>query len=383
MDPARPNFKTVEVETPPVAPQASQSVQPPPEGETQIPVKGRPDHPIRRLLFLIPVVLIIGTIAAMTYLTNSNSRTRNLPTETQTPMPTLTPATPVPTPTPGPNSYSHPKFSFRYPQYLTLVECENSVHLDVPTDPKNPELDVDIQSFCDEDAASAAVISIEYAESLPLPAFDSEVETTEESIEIDGVSATRTLTDESITISFEFEELTFVVTLTNKDFGEDFGLIIESFKLKEEDPTKDWETFNNIIHNYDVSYPPDWTLIVEEGERGGIGDAIEIRKNADIFQLNNLVIETTAELENASFTASEIISSTRNLAGWTSGPKSDLRNIGGGNAQVVQGRLDGKWNAFVVIWYRNSVIQMTWSDSFDRAEQETFDNIISTFKFTK
>jgi hypothetical protein len=87
-------------------------------------------------------------------------------------------------------------------------------------------------------------------------------------------------------------------------------------------------------------------------------------------------------VNDAAFTASQIVSSTRTLSGWKDSPKIELKKLGGGDAQVIQGELSGKWRAYVVIWYKNTVIQMTWEDEIARPDQQIFDNMLASFELT-
>ena len=108
----------------------------------------------------------------------------------------------------------------------------------------------------------------------------------------------------------------------------------------------------------------------------------EISKDPANKTVNNLVLQTSSNVANAALTASEIVSSTRTLSGWSDPPKIELKKLGGGDAQVIQGELTGKWRAYVVIWYKNTVIQMTWDDDVGKGEQQVFDNMLASFEFT-
>jgi hypothetical protein len=94
------------------------------------------------------------------------------------------------------------------------------------------------------------------------------------------------------------------------------------------------------------------------------------------------MVQTSKNVPNASLTASEIISSTRNLSGWEGTPTTELSSLGGGSSQVISGVLSGEWNEIIVIWYQSSVVQMTWKDAKDKPQQQYVDNMLASFKFT-
>jgi hypothetical protein len=130
-----------------------------------------------------------------------------------------------------------------------------------------------------------------------------------------------------------------------------------------------------------LKYPQTWTLSATQDKDGKYSARSEISRGEE-QTVNNLIIQTSNNVANAALTASEIISSTRTLSGWSKPPTIELKRLGGGDAQVIQGELSGKWRAYIVIWYKNTVIQMTWDDDVVQSQQQIFENILASFEFT-
>ena len=338
------------------------------------------EHPLRRLLFLVPAIILVATIAIAARLMNNKPVVREAVIPA-TPAPSLAPATPAPTLAPRPKAFIKPLFSFQYPPELSLLECtDNSmVYLFTPS----AESTSDISEFCSN--LPNVVVSVYYG-TTKLPGESGEVVKTEE-LEIDGVTASKRVLksgESEITIvDFEFDSKFYKVKLTGSTFTDALNKVVETFKLKEEDPTKDWETFTNSGYYYKLKYPPEWKVITQISKEEELGPKLEIRKEESETKLHNLIIETQLGIKDVSLTASQTISSTKNLSGWKMSPTAEFRSVGGGNAELIQGQLNGNWSAFVVVWYRDILVQMTWNDNLSQDDQETFENILSTFEFTK
>jgi hypothetical protein len=383
MDPARPKITTVEVQeqTPLVAniQTAPVPTQPVPQEPRQLP----PRTKFRNLLFIIPAILLVTTIIVAGYITQK--RLIKVPLEpSPTPLPSLEPATPIPTPKPivKLKNYmsANADFSFQYPEDIVLIECSQRIHFL----PSSEEVNLD--EFCD--SSKLGVIYLEYSDQPIDLTFDAGVEVTEEYMKVDSMDGTKKTVkspdDKTETyVVFENEDLNFVAALINNDYAAQFSQVLVSFELVEEDPTKDWKTFQDNLQRFSLEYPPDWTATssgVQKRNQEQKGSA-RVSKNPDDTKYHTLVIESTLNVPNATLLASEAISTTRNLLGWRVPPTVDLRSLGGGTAQVVQGQLNGNWQVFIVAWYKNRLIQFAWSDTLTREEQKNLDLMLSTFKF--
>lgn len=172
----------------------------------------------------------------------------------------------------------------------------------------------------------------------------------------------------------------FVAYLDENVSEDELGKILESVVFLVD--SSDWKTYDNTTYGYKINYPPDWAESTAIIGKDGLSPKTDIGRNPADRSLNNLVIQTSTNQANAALTASDIISSTRTLSGWSSPPKIELRKLGGGDAQIIQGELSGKWRAYVVIWYKNSVIQMTWDDTPGKPYQKYFEKMLETFEFT-
>jgi hypothetical protein len=325
---------------------------------------------VKKLLFLIPAVLLVATIFVVAQLSGNNYTSRNpelIPTAT----PTETPATPVPTETPMPTKeYKNDDLliSMQIPDdYEVLSEDETSISLGrggtelfvVRTD--------EFTNFDDEDETSETTVGGKEAVRLSLP--------DDGSIPIEIVQ-----TIEESASAQDGPRYEFVMYVEDSELSAEFEKILNSVIFLVD--TTDWETFENTTYNYMISYPPSWTAKTALTDKGEITSRSTISKDPDEKNFNNLVIQTDSNVDNAAFTAGEIVSSTRTLSGWIGKPSIELRKLGGGDAQIIQGELTGKWRVYVVIWYKNTVIQMTWDDEVEKGEQQVFDNILSSFEFT-
>ena len=333
-------------------------------------------HPLRKLMFLIPAGILVATIGIAAYLTNSTPTTRE-PEPTVAPVQTEPPATPEPTPVPKPKTFSHSelRYSFTYPSDFSVADCNENVYLMTSVQFESLDTADDICSDLFANGSSPVEISTATSE-FELP--EGEVD----EIEVGGETALRLAVDGNTFVTFEFDGNFYQLLLSNQNFAPEFQVILESFKLREEDPTADWPTFENDTYGYKIKHPEDWQVLFDQDEDDDeIGPRVDIKESSDSGRLHTLTILSEKDLDNVSLSATQTISSTKNLSGWRSPPTAEFRNLGGGNSEVIQGQLGGEWTAFVVIWYRDLLIQMEWRDAPNQDMIETFENIISTFEF--
>lgn len=363
--PEVPVSEAAVVETvPQMPPQAPPVVSPTPTAPS-LPqfnnVMAKP-HPVRKLLFLIPAVLLVATIYFVARITGNNYTMRE-------PAPTILP-TAEPTATPTPTSTPPAVKTYKNEEMLVQFSIPDdfAVILEEPTS----------VSFGRSDTELFVVRTDEFTN------YDEEDETSE--YIVGGREAVMlNLTEEGsvpvkVVQTIDEPKYEFVMYPENAELEEELVAILDSVVFLVD--TTNWKTFDNSTFNYQIKYPPEWSLAENTDEEGIHAAKSEISKDANNKTLNNLVIQTSSNLTNAALTASEIVSSTRTLSGWSNPPKIELRKLGGGDAQVIQGELTGKWRAYVVIWYKNTVIQMTWDDNVNKLEQQTFDNILASFEFT-
>jgi len=390
MDSSRPRFETVEVDSNQTPPPPVSSEQPPqslPDNEPQIAKKGSLKHHIGKFVFLVPALLILGTIFAAAYFFNNQFRQYTEPTPAPTVAPTLAPATPEPTIPPEAklNSYQAKKFSFDYSSELLLTECDNFIYLKAATN--SAEIN-------DNDCDAAAKDHVIYVQHTTKNPSINTSNTDQSELTVDNVEAKKYT---SIAENEEyFEYVVFNQVLVDEtaptyfvvrndsgsEYNDEFNKILETFKLIKIDPTETWETYEDTTYEFSFKYPSEWTLVPPPEKNKSTKNIVEIRKSANEFKLNTLHIEADLLESDPEVSAGEIIVSTRNLAGWVNKPPIEYRNIGGGTAQVLQGILEGKWYTFVIIWRKNVFIQMSWTDTLEKLEQETFNNMFSTFKFS-
>jgi hypothetical protein len=371
-DSPRPKIQTVEV--PPDKPSSEPAQD---SSQPQILVEGKKDYS-KHFAFVVPAFLLIITIVLVGYGVNWYISSRPKPTPVPAPAPTLIPATPTPTPEAIVKDKIYTNlgygFSFKYSEDLNLLECDSAVYLYNGSSSENVTADCSGKDFY--------LVAIDFAGADFYPAFpkSTDYEIKEISVDIAGVNGVRQeiINDEKkvylIGVTFSENDNYFLIKINRSDAKEELDKIVSNFEFVE-DVTKDWLLYSNLY--YSIKYPPDWRL---QANDSGEGSSI-IAKNADEKKLQNLVIDFSANVANANLTASEVISSTKNLSGWVQVPSVDIRNIGGGTAQILQGQLNGDWHTFVVIWYKNRLVQIVWFDNPDRGNQELFDNMLSSFKF--
>jgi hypothetical protein len=371
-DPARPKIQTVEVppSNPPEDP-VQDSTQP------QVLVEGKKDYS-KNFVFIIPAFLLVITVVLVGYGIDWYIGSRPKPTPAPIPIPTLVPATPTPTPEPivEDKSYSNldQGISFKYSENLSLLECENSIYLYNSNTFEGGDFN------CNSQEGYAVLISFGRDNFYPVISESPDYKISESVIIVAGVSAVRQemVSDKNgrylIAATFSHNGNYFLIKIDKSEYGSEFNKLISSFSF-DIARTSDWIEYTNSY--YSLKYPPNWILAASENGSG----ISRISKNADEKKLQNLVIDFSANVANANLSASEVISSTRNLSGWKKLPSLDIRNIGGGTAQILQGQLDNDWHTFVVIWHKNRLVQIIWFDNLDRENQEVFDNILSSFKF--
>ncbi len=337
------------------------------------------DSIFRHFHFLIPASLLLIPIILGPYLARYILRLRPSPTPTPTQAPVLIPSTPAPTPKPiVQNKLYHNldlEFSFEYPENLFLVECGGAVYLFDVNTPSSSD------NFCNN--LEGTVISIKTAPSsfyLPLEE-DSSIKIEEQAISIAGVDAIErkiediNTKDYKIYVTFSKDGKThFQVALISKLYQQEFDKLVKSFDFTG-DLTVNWQSYLSAEYGFSLKYPPDWRL---SEPRSG---SVEIRKTEN-SDLASLIIDASKNLSNANLTASEIISSTKTLSGWLKPPSVEIRNLGKGTAQILQGQFSGSWRVFVAIWYKNRLVQVIWNDSPDQPDTKNFDLILSSFTFT-
>jgi len=362
--PQMPNVETSVTSTPEVAqpPEVPPNLVPPPQIENTIPASNIPpgghnvhgrQHPAKKFLFLIPAVLLVATIFFVAKFTGNNYTMRQ-PAPYTSPEPTLTPATPAPTPTAIPTRV--------YRNDELLIQMEIPEDYEILSETKD---DVKMGRSDREILILSRQGDTDYREEEG------------EKVTIGGKEAVKFANIIYITEAPNYQFATFTESEAE---AKEVDAIFDSTVFLVD--TSDWETFDNTTFGYTIKYPPTWEENTETSNESKLSNKTEISKDPDNKSLNNLTIQTSSEVENAALTASQIISSSRTLSGWASPPRIELKKLGGGDAQVIQGELSGKWRAYVVIWYKNTVIQMTWDDKVTKGEDQVFQNMLASFEFT-
>lgn len=302
---------------------------------------------IRHLKFIIPaLLLIVALVAAAIFVPKYLDSLNSAPPAP--PEPTLIPATPVPTPDTLPRTKSYlnidKEISFEYLSSFVLVECDEKIVFLV-TRPENSE------DTCTQEHSGILEI-----------VMNGEVHETALSKVLEGA------------------ENNYVVILLDQKYEQLFNKIIETAQFVDPNLTDGWERYTS-SSGYNISYPPEWTLIPAEEREGS--NVTEIRKNVTETKFHNLAIKMTPNVANAGLSASEIISSLQGLSGWKDRPTVEFRVIGGESAHVLQGEYEGVWKVNVVVWKGTSLVEMTWQDQITQPERTTFEGLLSTFSFSR
>ena len=374
---SRPQFKIEEVPADPQTPingAAQEFSQTPPQSDVSVVEvqKTKVNHKGRRLLFLIPVILLIGAILLASYFTRPEYVVG--PVATQPPISDLTPQTPVNIPQTSSKMvlYSNDEYKFSYPDKFNLYECDGSTFLAL----KNQDEEISLSDFC---KSSEGVIKI-YKQSTPFDRTEIDV-LSEEDVLVSGISTKRTEFrsegGSDLFVELQFKDNYFILELLDTANENDFNKILGTFSLSY-DKTEDWTSYESETYNYSLKYPKDWVLQPDLNDKGE-----EVSGNFKLYKVAgvdtpSLTMKLTQGQSNSALTASEIISSTKSLPEWKQKPTSEFRSIGGANATVVKGQYGDLWNAYAVIWYKSSIIEIVWQDTSSQDNQEIFDLLLGT-----
>ncbi len=397
-------FDTAPTATVPTAPvTASEERVPTPLGASPTPptppppvFRGKTSH---KFMFVIPAVLVLLTMGIVAYVVSiSGSKTGTTPIS-PTPVASLTPATPLPT------AYVDPKanwksyrsvdsqVSFRYPAEYSLREekpDKNTTHLAFSETENDKNTSFEVISGLKSQMASLIASWVPKGQ---LPTEEGQMTVSG----ISGVLVTGTSVEGGEGVAFraayiERDNKVFIfVGKGEKKFGEEllFDEIIKTVSLLSPGITTDWKSYVNTNASYSIKYPADWEISAENKSATESATRVVVKKANGETTYQNLIIDATTILatgnqrQKIELTAADIVSSLQNLTGWKTHPTLDFRSIGGSPTQIVAGELDGAWQMYVVLWNKNILIQMSWKDSLSRPEQETIDNILSTFVFTR
>jgi|GEM_PF-1483953 len=370
---------------------------PPPtitEGSVHSVYHNKPLH--QRFRFFIPAMLVLLTMALVAFVVQQGIKTRTSPTAISTPLPSLTPATPVPTPKVDPKaswkSYLNrdQRIQFKYPQSLSLKEEFSTLTRNrIVLTGEKPAAEASFMVIVGLKTQLGSILSTytEDKESISNP-----VETEFQVAGLPGVKVSGVLPGqgEGVPYIYGYVELdTFIylfvqqgVLTTDENL---FTEILESVRFLPEGITDEWKTFQNTLTNYSFRYPEDWEVSTGGGVATASAGRVIVKKTSGETEYQNLIIDTSIQAagQKIELTASEVVSSLQNLSGWKTKPALDFRNIGGASAQIVSGELGNSWQMYVVLWYKNVLVQMSWKDGLTRAEQTTVDNILSTFTFQR
>lgn len=330
---------------------------------------GSSRNSIRVLLFLIPAFLMIGTIVAVSMFLQSRSQNKQIVEASPTPLPLLTPATPAPTlePIAKNKSYLNSQFLFSlaYPEIVSLVECSDKVLLHVASE------SIESTSLCtSEDFVGIQIVS-------STTAINSPVDGVEEVITVGGVDALKVSSGGATYATFSKETVNkkkyyYQFIINDPSIQVVFDQIIKNFRFILGTETADWEVYNNSAYRFSIKHPSGWVVSTPDAQ------TVEIRKEGNDSKIGALVIQAENNVSDGNLNAQETVSSLKNLAGWKQTPSTDFRTIGGGSARILQGEFEGNWQEYVVVWYKTRVLQMTWTDTLAKYDQELLDAMLST-----
>ncbi|RJR29927.1 hypothetical protein C4564_01360 [Candidatus Microgenomates bacterium] len=403
-DTARPKFSTVEVTedtsaaqpfAPPPIPESVEPAVPTPPDTTAsfspapvapntplVPFSAPPantsahTHKINKLMFLVPAALLVGTIVAVTlFLGNKKQSSVAVATATPTATPALPTATPVATPRPMPQTFVASKYSFKYSPDLTLFDCSGDAYL------FEDNAEREVASVCDLGENEAIRVEVSDRDFTKLDGdLESAGKTTVDKIE--ALQETYSLDGKKIvSVSLEHDDEFVRIILFDSSLEAEFKSLLASFTLFKEDPTGDWSLYTNSRFGYTLKYPDQLEVGLAADDADGAALEQVTISSVDTEGIQRLDVLGQENLKNSAITASEVISSTINLSAWSSTPSIVSRSLGGAPAQVIEGEQDGKWVTYLIAWYKQSVIQMEWTDDQSRTGADTFNFILSTFNF--
>lgn len=377
---------------PPVPSVPPTPIAPPPPPPV---VHGKTRH---KVLFIVPAALVLLTMGIVAYVVSISGNKTDGKQASPTPVASLVPATPVPTPYVDPKanwkSYRSvdSQVSFRYPAEYSLREekpDKATTHLSFS------ETEGDKNAVFEVISGSKAQMASLIASWIP----KAQLPTEEGQMTISGIAGvlvTGTSVEAGEGVAFrgayiERDNKVFIfVGKGEKKFGDEllFDEIIKTVSLLSPGITSDWKSFTNTTASYVVKYPADWEISSENKSATESATRVVIKKSSGETTYQNLVIDAsvvtpTSQKQKIDLTAAEIVNSLQNLTGWKNHPTLDFRSVAGSPTQIVAGELDGAWQMYIVLWNKNTLIQMSWKDSLTRPEQETVDNILSTFAFTR
>lgn len=352
----RPYVKTVAVVDTPSPSQAS--ITPPPAVSSQAPQiikKGTRFHP-KYMIFVIPAVLLIATIVIAEIIISQFSKNL-IVVPVPEPSPSLIPATPPPEIAARTKTYKNPQLgiSFEYEESFVLAECEDVILLHSVA----PEQSND--ACLANDKAIKVTFSKQELDADELIPFEGVVNSEEKTIA--GITMTKEERGETLAYLFTQSDINFIFS-ANKALEPSLEKILQSIKSTAIVNTQDWLDYQNTPFQFTFKYPPEW----------------EVKEEADKVVIGNLTLQTIKE-ENGELSASQIIASTRNLIGWRTSPEVQFRRIGASNAEIIKGPFNGYWQAYVVLWSQDNVIQIAYTDKEVPPKEEVLEAILASFTF--
>lgn len=365
MDPARPSFKTVEIQPenqPPEHPVQPVVHKPP---AVQLVGKRRASS----LMFMVPAFLLLATIFLAGYFTNEYLQSITPQVPASVPMATLIPeAIPTPEAIIKSKLFFHPSlaFSFAYPENLALTDCG----LDLYFFPAI-QLETDARTICND--PKGVVLSLKTSRSNFYQKASVSEDVEEELVAVSGYDAIlQKITPVGQTsftkrLSFEGPDRFYLLSLTDSAYEQVFEEIYTSLAFKV-DVTKNWRGYETGL-GFSLKVPPEWQAVEQ-------GSQLTIRKFT-AKDIPSIVFEVG---EQGNLTVAEFINSNKNLPGWKTQPKLDLRSIDGEIAQVIKGQLNGKWCSFVAVWYRGKLMQIAFTDEIAGDNEIVFEVMLATIE---
>lgn len=145
--------------------------------------------------------------------------------------------------------------------------------------------------------------------------------------------------------------------------------------------TAAWTTYVNSIYGWAIDYPPDWTVLAPVPGVSETTGVTEIRRDLNVYTLHNLLFQSRLDDPNPEQSAELGIRLLLNLPGWPAPAVAEQTTIGGEPARKVSAQIGGGSTTHLWVWHDHALIEVTWGDTADRAEQQTFDLMLSTFRF--